>query len=276
MREIVVLCSMAVLAVPLAAHGGDGRLEIHQACVATGCFPGDAPGLPVTITARGSYVLTSNLTGSGAGAITASVAGVELDLNGFEIVGPGSCSATLGQDGKLVSVSCNGTDGTGVAGIASVRNGTIRGFAFGIQPPEGATVRIERMTVRETSYAAILASGRRTIVSDCIISTNAADGISGQDSTSSLTVRSCIFERNDQGIYLADGVVTESIFIENAEALRSNVGGSGLVVNCSFSRNVTALGGSGPRYRSNVFEDTTNALGGTNLGSNTCNGVVCP
>lgn len=275
MRKIFVLCSVAVLAVPLTARGGDGRLEINQACVATGCFPGDAAGLPVQITTPGSYVLTSNLAVASS-AISASVAGVDLDLNGFEIVGPGSCTATLGQDGKLVSVACNGTNGTGVAGIASVRNGTIRGFANGINPPLDSSVRIERVTVRETSSAAIGAGGRRTILTDCVISTNAGNGVSGQDSTSALTVRGCIFERNVQGLYLANGVVTESIFVENTQALRSNVGGSGLVVNCSFSRNVTALGGAEPRYRSNVFEDTTNALGGTNLGSNTCNGVICP
>jgi hypothetical protein len=40
----------------------DGQLEINQACaVNTGCFPGDDPGFPVTITQPGSYRLTGNL-----------------------------------------------------------------------------------------------------------------------------------------------------------------------------------------------------------------------
>ena len=35
-------------------HAGDGAYEINQACVDTGCFPGDAAGLPVTITTPGT------------------------------------------------------------------------------------------------------------------------------------------------------------------------------------------------------------------------------
>ena len=259
-----------------AAHAGEGRLEINQACVATGCFAGDAPGLPVTITEPGGYVLTSALTGSAAGAISASVAGVHLDLNGFEISGPGSCSATLGGDGKLVSVACTGTAGTGVNGVESVRDGTIRGFGSGITPSSLAPARIERVTVRETSSDAIAGSGRRLILTDSVISTSAGDGVGGQSSTAIFTVRGCVFERNEEALYLANGIVTESVFIENDEALRSNVGGSALVVNNSFHRNVSALSGSSPRYRSNVFEETTNALGGTNLGSNVCDGNPCP
>ena len=44
-----------------ATHAGDGRLEINQSCIATGCFPGDAPGFPVETQEGKSYVLTSSL-----------------------------------------------------------------------------------------------------------------------------------------------------------------------------------------------------------------------
>ena len=44
------------------ARASDGVLEINQTCATqTGCFPGDAPGLPVTLPVAGSYRLTSNL-----------------------------------------------------------------------------------------------------------------------------------------------------------------------------------------------------------------------
>ncbi|RIL06542.1 MAG: hypothetical protein DCC71_06435 [Proteobacteria bacterium] len=275
-RRLMLVSSIALLALPLAALAGDGRIEINQACVAAGCFAGDTPGFPVTLASPGAYVLTSNLTVPASDGVVATVAGVDLDLNGFQITGPGSCVATLGGDGKLTGVSCAGTTGTGVTGVTSIRDGTVRGFATGIDSPQGTVFRVERVTVRETSSDAIDASGVRLILTDSVISTNAGDGVSGQNSLSSFTVARCIFERNDQGLYLANGVASESVFVENTEALRSNVGGSGLVVNSSFFRNVTALGGGDARYRSNVFEDTTNALGGTNLGANVCNGAACP
>jgi hypothetical protein len=59
------LWTIALLTIALAspALAVDGVLEINQACaVNTGCFSGDAAGLPVTITAAGSYRLTGNLT----------------------------------------------------------------------------------------------------------------------------------------------------------------------------------------------------------------------
>lgn len=43
------------------ALASDGRLEIHQACVTAGCFPGDGPGLPVQVPAGASAVMTSSL-----------------------------------------------------------------------------------------------------------------------------------------------------------------------------------------------------------------------
>jgi hypothetical protein len=43
------------------AIASDGRFEINQSCVATGCFPGDAAGFPVQTQANESYVLTSDI-----------------------------------------------------------------------------------------------------------------------------------------------------------------------------------------------------------------------
>ena len=52
---------MMIASVP--AFGGDGVLEIDQACaLATGCFDGDKALFPVSITQPGSYILTGNLT----------------------------------------------------------------------------------------------------------------------------------------------------------------------------------------------------------------------
>ena len=79
-----------------------GRREINQTCaVQTGCFPGDAPGFPVTITDSGSYRLTSNLNqipASQDGLFLAN-SRITIDLNGFAIVGP-SLGGTAAGNGK--------------------------------------------------------------------------------------------------------------------------------------------------------------------------------
>ena len=48
-RFIPSLLSLAfAAALPAPSFAGDGVLEISQACVSLGCFPGDGPGFPVT------------------------------------------------------------------------------------------------------------------------------------------------------------------------------------------------------------------------------------
>ena len=92
-----LLWRIALLALGLSspALAVDGMLEINQACaVSTGCFSGDAAGLPVTITAAGSYRLTSNLTvpDENTDGIVVSANDISIDLNGFGIIGPVTCS----------------------------------------------------------------------------------------------------------------------------------------------------------------------------------------
>ncbi|MEM9174606.1 MAG: hypothetical protein AAGC67_05185 [Myxococcota bacterium] len=120
--------SIALAAAPVVA--ADGQLEINAACVASGCFPGDAPGYPVEITKSGSYRLTSNLTQSAVltplsvDTISILSANVELDLGGF----------------SLTCLSASGVCAGSAAGITNrqtpianrrnvrVRNGTVSGM----------------------------------------------------------------------------------------------------------------------------------------------------
>lgn len=94
----------------------------------TGCFPGDAPGFPITISESGSYRLTSPLvvtTVPDIDGIAVAADGATIDLNGFEIVGRTSC---LGS-GSAISCSLSGTgsgiDANGRSGI-TVKDGTLR------------------------------------------------------------------------------------------------------------------------------------------------------
>jgi hypothetical protein len=268
------------LAWPIESNASDGRIEINQACALAGCFQGDSPGFPVTLSGGDSFVLTSNLDVSGAtSAITTGSPGRVLDLNGFEIAGPGLCGAAIsGTTQLLVGVSCSGHAPltAGVVGLDAVSNGSIRGFAEGIRQSAAPSFRVERVRLWQ-NLVGINATDRRLLLTDSLISTNDSDGVAGQATGSNYTIRSCVFERNGtRGLYLANGVVSESIFVQNAEALRSNVGGTALAVNNSFQRNEIGISGSDAAYRSNVFDSNTTDAGGRNLGDNVCDGNVCP
>jgi hypothetical protein len=109
--------------------------EINQTCAAgTGCFPGDAPGFPVTIREPGRYRLTSNLAiddvDTSAIGLSGSLAGwIWIDLGGFEIRGPLVC--------PLPPLGCplSGGTGDGIHFVATdrraqlaVENGSIVGM----------------------------------------------------------------------------------------------------------------------------------------------------
>lgn len=98
---------------------------------AGGITSGDTAGFPITISAPGSYRLTSNLVvPAGVDAIQVSVDNVTIDLNGFSIKGPGTCG---GQTG---SMTCTALVTHGVAPAVSniqrttVQNGTVGGFGY--------------------------------------------------------------------------------------------------------------------------------------------------
>ncbi len=126
-----------LLLLPGSAMAVDGVREINQACALAGCFPGDAPGFPVQIEEPGSYVLTGNLdvggsaNASGIDVDPGTVGAVFIDLNGFSISGPVSCTGT-----PVTSCSPSGGVGVGVAAPFSqtthvtVRNGAIRGMGI--------------------------------------------------------------------------------------------------------------------------------------------------
>lgn len=277
-RSLPLLCCLLLLP-SAAAEAGDGRIEINQACALAGCFVGDSPGFPVSLNGGDSFVLTSNLTVTGTtSAVTTNVPGKVLDLNGFEIAGPGLCTASInGTTQLLIGVTCSGyTAGTsGVVGPDTVLNGSIRGFDMGIGPSAGTAFRVHGLKIWQ-NFTGIEAVDRRLLLTDSVITRSQDYGVAGQSAGSNYTVRNCIFERNGRGMYLANGVVSESVFVQNDEGLRSNVGGTALAVNNSFQRNDLGISGTDVAYRSNVFDSNTTDASGRNLGDNVCDNNVCP
>jgi hypothetical protein len=94
---LAVAILLASAATPAAAV--DGVIEINQAAaLAGGITPGDTPGFPVTLSQPGSYRLTGNLDTTGlpnaqdVTVIRVTASDVSIDLNGFAIVGPVTCT----------------------------------------------------------------------------------------------------------------------------------------------------------------------------------------
>jgi len=97
---------------------------------------GDTPGFPVTLSQPGHFKLMGNLiVPAGIHGIVITADDVTLDMNGFRIVGAGSCV----RNANLASVSCSGHSGghgivvQGDGSFTSIlRNGSVRGFDKGV------------------------------------------------------------------------------------------------------------------------------------------------
>ena len=135
----------------------DGVINIDQAKAMAGSVTAnDSAGFPVTITQPGSYRLTGNLiVPAGFGGIEIVANGdVTLDLNGFTIAGPVSCTANSAEP----TVVCNqAAQTTGVlTGMQSglvISNGTVSGFGSGVHA--GRDLRVTNVTARSNSIAGI-------------------------------------------------------------------------------------------------------------------------
>jgi hypothetical protein len=245
----------------LATHSlaSDGVLEINETCAyLTGCFPGDAPLLPVTITAEGKYRLTSNLPVGGANVTAIEVAhgpAVDIDLNGFVIQGIASClgipATSCGPAGSGVGVS-GGND-------VSVHDGTIRGMGNdGIRLSWSA--HVENVNV-VFSVGAGIRVGQGSLVRGSMVASNGGRGISAD--LEARILDNLVSGNGLAGIHALSGVVTN-----NSSARNGGLGGefdspSGFDVKVAFS--------------GNSFERNTagSVAGGAATGGNVCDDGRC-
>lgn len=126
--KTAVVFSIVLSIIPSGVLATDGALEISQACVDVGCFPGDSAGFPITIASRGNYVLTSNLTLSNTSqtAITVSADNVVINLSGFGIFGLNECTGA--QDDCTSKGGGSGVSSLPTQRNIVVKNGQIRGM----------------------------------------------------------------------------------------------------------------------------------------------------
>lgn len=172
MRALLVGGVLVAVAPP--GFAADGRLEINQArALAGGVTPGDAPGFPVVLRSAGSFVLTGDLTvPAGTTGIEVLAADVSIDLAGFAVQGPATCSA----------LACAASAGGGIVSAASgtsVENGFVRGFGS-ICVSLGPSARIERVKVRACGTDGVTA-GEGSLVLDGSVDSVGRDGITLKD-----------------------------------------------------------------------------------------------
>ena len=252
-RSRSLLSSILIGVFCAPALASDGVLEINQTCAATGCFPGDSPGLPVTITtvspAR-SFRLTSDLTtASGQQTmINVSVPSVTIDLGGFRIAGPAVCS------GVPVSSCTNTGIGFGVTGgnDVIVKNGSITGMGNAAVNLT-YSARVEGLNVFHCGGGIVLTD--LAVVRGNIVTSVGGDGIRCRDH--------CVVSENSATGHFGDGIqVTTGSVQGNVASLNGGSGGSFL----------GAVSYAGNQFSGNTLADVS---GGHAGGGNSCEDGSC-
>lgn len=303
--EIIGIAGL-VASFATAAYPVDGVIEINQASALAGnVTPGDAPGFPVTLGVGGSYRLTGSLSLAGSSPqlsaiVVTTPSGVVLDLNGFSLVGPSSCSSLQGcaPTGASIGVEAN-------VPSVTVRNGVVRGFP-GAGLSLGTRARVEEVSAFQNGFAGIHVADLG-LVRGCLASSNAGHGI--QTGTSATLDGNTVDDNGQNGIQTGlASVVTHntasgnsigiaaggsSMVLGNGARANRSVGmacnGCQLIGNAAHGNN--GLGfqlDAGAGYAQNVLRlnnggnDQPQVGNGIDLGQNVCgapdvgNGIACP
>jgi len=181
-----------------SVHAVDGVFEINESCVQFGCFDGDGPGLPVQIQNSGSYRLTGNLTTGSVNQtlVDVNANNVTIDLNGFSLSGPVTCSGT--------SLSCSASgSGDGIdansAENVTIRNGAITGMGDdGIRVSVGAY--IEDLIVAENAGVGVEALSSGSVLRRLSVRENGSNGVS-LGFASNYLMDSTVFNNGNQGVF---------------------------------------------------------------------------
>jgi hypothetical protein len=262
-------CAAVLLLFPLSCFAVDGVYEINQLCVDSGCFNGDSPGWPVTLSQSGSYRLTSNLDVLGYDgalditAIQISAPNVSLDLNGFSIKGPnvgGAVGSGYGINSAAVSTSISNGHVTGMGGV-------------GIHC--GENCRIDKVSATSNGFTGIEMSGKG-LLTNSASSNNFNIGVNTAG-----TVKNCVISGNS-----ATGVLASSYsLVESSQIIGNTSDGVGCS-GCSLVNNVIAENGCHGIAFSGTASYGGNHLYGHSCGdinipmfqtaTNNCTGAACP
>ncbi len=243
---------IALVALTLAAAAHAQVITIDQAKAQAGnVTPGDAPGFPVTLSQPGSYRLSGNLTVADPGvhAISITADHVTLDLGGFTIAGPGTCS-----DHLPITCTPSGLNTVGIDAwnqrMTTIRSGSIRGFGTGVRAGYIADVR--GLMVREMNQYGIVASVNSSIVDNNVWKARNTGIVTG-----GLTRHNVV--------YLAGAGISAYGMVEGNRVLFAT---AGIVLSGS--------GGSVGASGNTLSSVSTPLVNVTQLAPNLCNANVCP
>ena len=301
------LALIAALLVPASVGmASDGVLEINETCAQVGCFNGDSPGWPVTISRAGSYRLTGNLNipDENTSGIVVTADHVRIDLNNFAIIGPGTCSGT-----PLVCTLGSGL-GVGIRGYTadysafyrgtSVKNGTIKGMGWAgmllSSHAEVTNLRVQWNRLKGISAASGstisgnaafenggtgIGSGWGTTVSGNTANFNGGTGISA--GRGSVVSGNAAWGNHEAGIAADEGstVSGNAASTNGSDGIRVDEGST---VSGNTMRGNTGNGlrfiGSDSAYSGNVISSNTAGTitgSGVEFGQNVCDGnTTCP
>lgn len=167
--------------------------------------------LPMTISSRGSYYLTTNVTGT----LTISSDDVTVDLMGFTIQ----------------SISGDAIDIPATQKNLVIRNGTISRGSVGIDGRylRGSNSRFENLTISDCSFSGLYI-GSDCLVENCLLISNGTYGVQSS-SAGRLEVRNCrIIGTTGDGLYAYGGSRIIGNAIENSGDNGLRLTGSGSFV----------------------------------------------
>ena len=207
--------------------------------------------LPFTISAAGSYYLTTNLTGTANGGITISASGVTLDLMGFELTG-----GPAGSGVRVFPVAQTNV---------CVRNGTVRGWqAWGVDIELADNSMLESLLAAGNGLSGATAGGLRV----------------GNHSIA----RNCTSARNGgSGMIIVDGVVSDCAARFNG-GNGISTGGNSTVTRCAAANNnfsgISVGGGAtvtactaGNNSMDGIVADSGSTVSGCTVNFNTGDGI---
>jgi hypothetical protein len=259
-----VLAIMLGFAIPVEAV--DGVIEINQVrALEGGVTSTDDPGFPVILDSPGSYRLTTSLVVPDAetAGIFINADDVTLDLNGFSISGPTSCT------GGFPPLTCSPTgNGDGVWTIGSrttITNGSIVGMGQdGIRVNQEAA-RIHNIHVSNSGRIGISA-GPAAIVTGVTAYNNGQTGISAGFSS--------VLNGNTSSLNDDDGFNTSGGVTLKGNSATHN-GGSGIATSfdCTVAGNTVENNGEhgiSACTGSNVYDNVAGYNSGDGIRIDSC------
>jgi hypothetical protein len=230
----------------LGAHGAQAQTAIGGGK--------NVPSFPIVISQPGSYKLMSNLNvPAGVNGIVINVKGVTIDMNGYSITGPVTCS------GQLTSFTCSSPPNHAVYGVLTV---------FG-----GEGVRLHNGTIKGFGVGASL--GDRAVAEDLLVTENASVGLFMGASTLVKNVRAHM--NRSVGILVGDfGKVSDSV-VQGADIGVKIYGGVVDGVTMRYvSKGIDASSNYAIGVRGSMIQAFQPYTGVTaSMGGNLCNGINC-